>query len=105
MQTPAAPVPNTAVQAAPMPQPSALLTPEAQAQMKKVVEAVREFRSHVEKTADNVGDKFAEEALKIHYGEAEERGIYGEAKHEEVKELLEEGVDILPLPVLPEEQN
>jgi hypothetical protein len=59
----------------------------------------------VRSTAENVGDKFAEEARKIHFGETEARGIYGEASLEEAKSLAEDGVGFLPLPALPEEQN
>ena len=47
---------------------------------------------------ENVGRAFAEEARKIHYGETPERHIYGEATHKEAQELLEEGVDVSPLP-------
>ena len=56
------------------------------------------FREAVEKTHENVGERFAEEARKIHYGETEERGIFGKATPEEVSELVEEGVPIAPLP-------
>jgi hypothetical protein len=56
------------------------------------------LRKYVQQNADYVGPNFAEEARKIHYGEAEERHIYGEATPEEAKELLEEGVDVAPLP-------
>ena len=59
------------------------------------------MRKHVEENAENVGDKFPDEARKIHYGESEERGIYGEATLKDAKELLEEGIDVLPLPGLP----
>ena len=52
-----------------------------------------------------MGDKFPEEARKIHYGESEERGIYGEASTEDVEGLKEEGIDVMPLPVLPEDRN
>ena len=55
--------------------------------------------------AEDVGQRFPEEARKIHYGEAENRGIYGEANRDEVKSLLEEGVEIVPLPTLPEDAN
>lgn len=55
-------------------------------------------RDHVQQNCDYVGDNFAEEARKIHYGESEERGIYGESTKEETVELLEEGIDVLPLP-------
>ena len=56
------------------------------------------LRKYVQQNADYVGNNFAEEARRIHYGEAEERHIYGEAAPEEAKELLEEGVDVAPLP-------
>jgi len=48
---------------------------------------------------EDVGERFAEEARKIHYGETEERGIRGQASREETQELLEEGIGVLPLPV------
>ena len=54
---------------------------------------------------EHVGDKFAEEARKIHYGETEQRGLIGRATAEEVRDLLEEGVDVAPLPVLPDDTN
>ncbi|MEJ1969823.1 MAG: DUF1178 family protein [Rhizomicrobium sp.] len=56
------------------------------------------LRRYVQENADYVGPSFAEEARKIHYGEAEHRHIYGEATVEEAKELVEEGVDVAPLP-------
>lgn len=66
--------------------------------MTKAVEAIKELQATIEKTFDNVGDKFPEEARKIHYGETEARGIYGEATAEEAQELIEEGVDIAAVP-------
>ena len=66
---------------------------------------IREIRDQVQANSENVGNKFPEEARKIHYGEAEKRGIYGEASPDDVKELVEEGVEIVPLPVLPEDKN
>ncbi|NWH07692.1 MAG: DUF1178 family protein [Alphaproteobacteria bacterium] len=65
---------------------------------KAVRERLAALRKMVEETHEDVGRAFAEEARKIHYGEAEERGIYGDATLEEVKELTEEGIDVLPLP-------
>jgi len=56
------------------------------------------LRKHIEQNADYVGPEFPEEARKIHYGEVEQRQIYGEATLEEAKELIEEGVDVAPLP-------
>lgn len=70
-----------------------------------MMQMVRDMRKHVEETADYVGPKFAEEARKIHYEEAEHRGIYGEATPEEARALAEEGIDVHQLPVLPEDKN
>ncbi len=70
-----------------------------------VIAMLREMKKHVLANADPVGDKFAEEALKSHFGEAEPRSIYGEATAEEARRLIEEGVEFAPLPVLPEEGN
>jgi len=66
---------------------------------------LKKMRDKITANAEDVGEKFPEEARKIHYGESEERGIYGEASPEDVKDLVEEGVKIAPLPVLPEDQN
>ncbi len=70
-----------------------------------VVKLAREIREHVTRNADNVGEKFAEEARKIHYEETEPRGIYGKATPEEASDLKDEGIEVHPLPVLPEERN
>ncbi len=71
------------------------------AERQELVEALRELRRHVESNCDYVGDKFAEEARKIHYGEIERRDIYGEASQEEAKTLREEGVEVFGIPWLP----
>jgi len=68
-------------------------------------EALRALRNKVTAEADYVGDKFADEARKIHFKEIDPRGIYGEATREEVASLIEEGVDFMPLPSIPEEHN
>lgn len=78
---------------------------QAEAVQKKAQDMARQLREHVIKNADYVGDKFAEEARKIHFEESEKRGIYGEATKEEAKSLVEDGIECLPLPVLPEDQN
>ena len=62
---------------------------------------LRKMREHVEKNFENVGERFPEEARRIHYGEADEREIFGQASLEEAKELVEEGIAIRPLPDLP----
>jgi hypothetical protein len=73
--------------------------------MKKLIQKMREFKEYVENTADYVGDRFADEARRIHYKEAEERGIYGETTAEDARALVEEGIEVHPLPLLPEDQN
>jgi hypothetical protein len=65
---------------------------------KKMRQFMTGLRQYVQQNADYVGPNFAEDARKIHYGEADHRHIYGEASIEEAKELLEEGVDVAPLP-------
>ncbi|WP_341895650.1 DUF1178 family protein [Ferrovibrio terrae] len=70
-------------------------------QQAMALKALAEIRDHVEKNADYVGDQFAEEARKIHYGEVDKRSIYGEATKEEAKELVEEGVEVAMIPWLP----
>jgi hypothetical protein len=71
---------------------------EAEARLKAAVAAIKA-------NAEDVGDKFPEEARKIHYGEADARGIIGQASFGEVRDLLEEGIEVAPLPVLPEDAN
>jgi hypothetical protein len=64
-------------------------------------ETLSEIRKQIEANCDYVGGSFAEEARKIHYGEAEARGIYGEATDDQHQELVEEGVEIARIPWLP----
>ncbi len=70
-----------------------------------MADQLKQLRKHVEANAENVGEKFPEEARKIHYGEVEARGIYGKASMHEAAELIEEGVGVVPLPDLPEDKN
>jgi hypothetical protein len=63
--------------------------------------ALVELRRQVETNCDYVGARFAEEARKIHYGEVDPRGIYGEATAEESKELTEEGISFGNIPWIP----
>ncbi|MFT6657451.1 DUF1178 family protein [Maritalea sp.] len=72
---------------------------------KALREAMNKLRSKVVNEAEYVGDRFAEEARKIHLEEKESRGIYGEATSEEVTGLVEDGIDFLPLPAAPEDHN
>ena len=71
----------------------------------KLREMLRVYRQKVTSGADYVGDKFAEEARKIHFAEVESRGIYGEATQDEIAGLADDGIEFLPLPDLPEEHN
>jgi hypothetical protein len=63
-----------------------------------MMEAMGRIRRHVEENFDDVGDGFAKEARAIHEGRSEDRGIYGQATSKEVRELVEDGVPIAPLP-------
>jgi hypothetical protein len=66
---------------------------------------LKELRAKVEANCDYVGGQFAEEARKIHYGETEERGIYGETSDDEARNLAEEGVPFARIPWLPQREN
>ncbi len=74
-------------------------------EQRKMIAKLKELSKKVRENADYVGDKFAEEARKIHFGETETRGIYGEATADEAKSLIEDGIEFMPLPPLPEDQN
>ena len=74
-------------------------------QQAEILQVLRAMRNKVISEADYVGDKFAEEARKIHFKESDARGIYGEATREEVTGLIEDGIEVMPLPNLPEEHN
>jgi hypothetical protein len=99
-----APLPAPDAAAAPAqeaPSPVAMISPQEHEFRKKL----KELREHLTKNADYVGQKFPEEARKMHYGETEHRSIYGEASPDQAKELHEEGIEFHPLPVLPDERN
>ncbi len=66
---------------------------------------LRALRQKILTETDDVGDRFPEEARRMHEGIAPERAIHGQATFEEAKTLLQEGIGILPLPVLPEDFN
>jgi hypothetical protein len=94
---PPAPTPESAPEKAPV----AMMSPQEQELRKKL----KDLREHLTKNADYVGQKFPEEARKMHYGEIDHRSIYGEASSDEAKKLHEEGIEFHPLPVLPDERN
>ena len=80
-------------------------TPLMMAQERELRAKLKELRDHIVKNADNVGERFPNEARKMHYGDIEHRPIYGEASPEEARSLIEEGVEVSPLPVLPADRN
>jgi hypothetical protein len=80
-------------------------TPLMMAQERELRAKLKELRDHIVKNADNVGERFPNEARKMHYGDIEHRPIYGEASPEEARSLIDEGVEVSPLPVLPEDRN
>jgi len=67
----------------------------------QAITLLRTLRKVVEDSHENVGDRFAEEARKIHYGETEHRGIYGQATDEEAEELADEGIEVGKLTWIP----
>jgi hypothetical protein len=81
--------------------PVAMVSPQERELRKKL----KELRQHLTQNADYVGQKFPEEARKMHYGEIDHRSIYGEASTDEARKLHDEGVEFHPLPVLPDERN
>jgi hypothetical protein len=70
-----------------------------------MMEAMGRVRRHVEENFDDVGDAFAAEARAIHEGRSEDRGIYGQASAAEVRELVQDGVPVAPLPPKPPEKR
>ena len=74
-------------------------------EQKRALAQLKALSQKVREKADYVGDKFAEEARKIHFGEVDARGIYGEATAEEAKSLVDDGVEFMPLPVFPDDHN
>jgi hypothetical protein len=80
-------------------------TPLMMAQERELRAKLKELRDHIVKNADNVGERFPNEARKMHYGDIEHRPIYGEASPDEARSLIDEGVEVSPLPVLPEDRN
>lgn len=73
----------------------------ARALARKVLADVKQLRKQVEANCDYVGERFAEEARRIHYGETEQRGIYGEASDEETRSLEDEDIKVARIPWLP----
>lgn len=74
---------------------------KVQAEQASMMVVLKDMRRKIESDCDYVGPRFAEEARKIHYGETEARGIYGEASAEETSALQDEGIDIARIPWVP----
>jgi hypothetical protein len=95
---------NTAIEKAPMAPrlARAVETPAAAAPSpQQLRQMLRELRRHVETHCDYVGERFAEEARRIHHGETEARGIYGETTETESAELADEGIEVARIPWVP----
>jgi hypothetical protein len=87
----------------PVPAPQAVpLLSEPEQRIRALMRAVRE---HVTRTADDVGPAFPEEARRMHYGETPARPIYGEATRDEAQALVEEGIEVAPLPPAAEDRH
>lgn len=97
--------PNESAAPAPSSPPQEYSPVSLEPKPEKVTELMRQLRTFVESNTVDVGRRFAEEARKIHYEETEPRGIRGEATASEVEELQKEGIEVAPLPRLPEDNN
>ena len=75
------------------------MDPEKREMMRKL----RDMVQAVKQSSEDVGDRFADEARKIHHGETEARGIIGKASSDDAKSLIEEGIEIAPLPEFPDD--
>jgi len=84
-------------------QPAAPAPVQQQPDAQKIRQFMAGYRKFIEQHAEYVGPKFPEEARKIHYGETEERHIYGESSLAEARELIEEGIEVAPIPPDPGE--
>ncbi|MEZ5849039.1 MAG: DUF1178 family protein [Hyphomicrobiaceae bacterium] len=91
---PAAVPPPAAAQHVAMP-------PEA----RELMQRMRKLRDEILAKSEYVGPKFAEEARRMHEEDAGQRAIHGEATRDEVEALVEDGIDVLPIPVLPDDHN
>ena len=93
---------NNKARGAPEPAPA---TPPARKptppEMARAIGTLRRMRGYIEQNFDHVGERFPEEARKIHYGETKRRSIYGDATKEEAGELADEGIEIGEIPWVP----
>ena len=77
----------------------------ANSSSRSINDAIRKIRDEIKKNSEYVGDQFPEEARKIHYNEAEMRSIYGKASKTEITERVDEGIDIIQIPEIPDDKN
>jgi hypothetical protein len=98
----AAPVPANPQAEASLPPQKVAVLGEGERQLRDMIRALRK---HVAENSDYVGRRFPEEARQMHNGEIEHRSIWGEASPDEAKALAEEGVEVHPLPILPDDRN
>ena len=80
-------------------------TPDLSKPQSDVETAMTKMRKEVEDNSDYVGMEFAKEARKMHDGDAPERAIYGEAKLDDAKKLIQDGVPVAPLPFMPKRKT
>lgn len=100
-EAPVEPVAAAPAEAAPTSAPDPQMAALARAMPREMRETLLKLREQVEKNLEPVGEKFAEEARKIHYGESDKRGIYGHTTDEEAEALAEEGIEFGRLPWIP----
>ena len=93
----------SAESATPTPSPTASLPSEAAVQMHQLMGEMRRLQAKIRSECRDVGDNFAEEARKMHYGETDAEGIYGQATPEEREALDDEGIPVMDMPWLPKD--
>ncbi len=71
----------------------------------EIADAIKKLKAHVEQNSDYVGNEFVREARAMHLGDIPQRSIHGEAKPEDAKKLIEDGVPALPLPFVPRQKT
>ncbi|WP_342360396.1 DUF1178 family protein [Terrarubrum flagellatum] len=89
----------------PIPAEAAQAMALASARDQEMRAMLRALRDHVKANAEDVGEKFPEVARQMHYGEVEHRSIYGQSSIEDAQALHEEGIEVHPLPILPDDRN
>lgn len=102
---PATPSPSPSPSPVAVPTPASVSTHMLTSKQREMLQQLKAARDKILADAEYVGPRFAEEARKIHHEEETGRGIYGEASPDEVKELASEGIEVFPIPVLPDDHN